>query len=204
MDTPEVDTTGKQNPKGTFIGCNIHGKLNTKAGRGVFGAWIMHELKNKQVVLEPLSNSGRFLRMFPNGKVNLTNVGAGQRARWRITKNSNVVQLNDIHKKDVIVLESLFAKDLVMGVSAELNKHNIMKLKVKGIPKNETVQQPTPISFISLTVEEVDPSKMLTRMAQKKKRSAPRAPHRRQHSLCLKKHVNPAKKMKYNLAKLNI
>lgn len=161
--TPEIKEGENPCWKGCFIGATANGKIKFNAGRGKNGVWLIRELKNNDIVLAPLVCPSRHLRVFPDGKVNLTKAGAGPRARWSLTKGNANITLGDLQKNDSIRLESKFVPDFVFGVNKFFNKNNKLKMKLRGENKS-TIETNVDTLAHTYTVELVDPLKMLVKV----------------------------------------
>jgi len=150
--------------KGCFVGASFKGKVTLKAARGRKGVWFLHEIENGDVVLAPLSCPVRHLRVNPNGKINLNQGGAGDRARWNLIRNEEKISLSALTHQDVIRLESKFKPELHLGAGTFFNKKNNIKMAITSIPKNAEVGGN--VLAASFGVEFVDPAKMLIKVVK--------------------------------------
>jgi len=68
--------------KGCYVGATFKGKIKFSCGVGKKGLWFCRELTNGDRMFSPLCAPFRFLRVFPDGTVNLSQAGIGQKTRW--------------------------------------------------------------------------------------------------------------------------
>jgi hypothetical protein len=151
----------KNNEKGCFVGVNPKGKVKFGAGsQGKKGLWLIHELSNGDIILAPLSSPKSHLRVFPDGRTNLTKRGAGPRARWSLLSTSNTISLSAIGSTEKIRLASRFVPDFQLGVVQEFNKKSKPVLRAKGLNASAT-------SLASeFTLEVQDPMETLVKFAK--------------------------------------
>jgi hypothetical protein len=78
--------------KGCYVGATFKGKIKFTCGVGKKGLWFCRELTNGDRMFSPLCAPFRFLRVYPDGTVNLSHAGIGQKTRWGfapLTSESN-------------------------------------------------------------------------------------------------------------------
>lgn len=160
--TPSGENKKFNADKGCFVAANFNGKIKFGAGsKTKNGLWLIRELKTGEVILAPLNSSKSHLRVFLDGHTNLTERGAGPRARWNLVKSEDkssvsVASLEGVNK---VQLVSRFAPDFHLAVVQEFNKKNKPVLRARGVNATAT-------AFVSeFTLEVQDPMEALVKFA---------------------------------------
>jgi len=157
----------RRQAKGCYFGSSIKGKLTFKTGLGKRSLWLAHTVKDGEgdataLMFAPLSSPKRFLRVCPDGTVNLSNGGIGKRTRWSLEEEDGKTKI--VSKFD--------PKLSLAAVSAGKKKNNRggeeTKLRQKLVARGIDGTGPVPANVVSRTfvVEDVDATQLLVKVVK--------------------------------------
>jgi len=169
---PETTVTtpeGKQKDKGCYVNVSLKGKVKFGAcNQSPNGLWLMHELSTGDVIFAPLNASNCYLRVFADGRINLTQGGAGPRARWNLVKaqDQTALPLNALNESEKVQFASRFVPGLNLAVIQEFNRKNKPVLRPKGVNLATAASTSTTVVISEFTVEVQDPMTSLVKFAK--------------------------------------
>lgn len=175
--TTSTDNNGeekkKKNPgkkaqaKGCYFGSSIKGKLTFKSGLGKRSLWLVHTVKDGEgettsLMFAPLSTPKRFLRVCPDGTVNLSNGGVGKRTKWSLEEEDGKAR----------IVSKFNPKFSLSALSAGKKKNKTGEVEAK--PRQHIVARgidgtgPIPENVVSrtFTVEDVDATQLLVKVVK--------------------------------------
>lgn len=169
---PETSVTTpdeKKKDKGCYVNVSLKGKVKFGAcNQSPNGLWLMHELSSGDVIFAPLNASNCYLRVFADGRINLTQGGAGPRARWNLVKaqDQTALPLNAINESEKVQFASRFVPGLNFSVVQEFNRKNKPVLRPKGVNLATAASTSTTVVISEFTVEVQDPMASLVKFAK--------------------------------------
>lgn len=158
--------------KGCYVGVNIKGDLKFNGGIGGRSIWLCHNLTNGDYMFSPLSAPKRYLRVFPDGTVDLSNGGTGPRTRWGLVQGegeglkTRLVSrfAPNLHLAALSAGKKLKTK-LPKSEAAPLRKVKKEKVTSRAV---DAAHPPANLLSDNFGIEEVDPIELLKKMASRK------------------------------------
>jgi len=158
--------------KGCYVGANIKGDLKFNGGIGVRSIWLCHSLTNGDCMFSPLSAPKRYLRVFPDGTVDLSNGGTGPRTRWGLVQGEGEGLKTrllsrfapNLHLAALSAGKKLKTK-LPKAEAAPLRKVKKEKVTPRAV---DAAHPPANLLSDNFGIEEVDPIELLKKMASRK------------------------------------